>query len=111
MAITRKFQIETLRDRKVVEHVYRFEENEQGVKVRTMHTVERIVPESFMVYFPSGHSIWVENKALLAQYGITEDANVEIDTDTGLPVKPPETNNIKALVARKTVQQPSMGVL
>ena len=107
MAVTRKFQIEVLKDRKIVEQVSMFEpiEGDETKKQRVVRTVERIVPESFMCYFPGGHSIWVEHKHELARLNLVPDANIEIDTETGLPVLPPEQNNVKAIVQRRTVNR------
>ncbi len=105
MAITRKFQIEVLKDRRIVEQVSVFEEGADGKKHRVVQTTERIVPESFMCYFPGGHSIWVEHKHELARLNLVPDENIEIDTDTGLPVLPPVQNNVKAIVARRTVNR------
>lgn len=102
MAVTRKFQVEMLRDREVTEHTYTFQENEVGVKSRVLKQNVRVVPESYMVYFPAGHSVWVETKAELARLALLPGDNIEIDTETGLPVTPPDVPNIKAMVERKT---------
>jgi hypothetical protein len=103
MAVTKRFQVEVLRDREITEHVYRFEVDEElGTKQRVMRTATRVVPESYMVYFVGGHSIWVESKQELARLALMPANNFEIDTDTGLPIKPPDDPNIKANVLRKT---------
>ena len=105
MAVTRRFQVEVLRDRRITETVYVFETDEDTKqKQRVAKTIERVVPESYMVYFPAGHSIWVENKTELARLALRPGDNIEIDTDTGLPVTPPDVPNIKAQVLRKTQQ-------
>ena len=57
-----------------------------------------------MVYFVGGHSIFVENKERLTALGLLPSDNIEIDTETGLPAVPPEMQDLKALVQRKTVQ-------
>src|SRR5215217_7123804 len=104
MATTRKFQIEVLRDRKITEQIHSFQKHpDSGVPQRVISTVERVVPESYMVYFPHGHSIWVENKQELARLQLLPHDNIEIDTDTGLPVVPPQLQDLKALSDRKTV--------
>ena len=107
MAVTRSFQIDTIYDRVVTEQISTFVE-EHGVKKRQVETTQRVVPVSYMVYFPLGHSLWVESKEELARLRLTADANVEIDTDTGLPVKPPESNNIKERSIRKTINHAGM---
>ena len=101
MAVTKKFQIEVIRDRKVTEQLSTFVTGEGGVKQRVVEARERIVPESYMVYFPGGHSIWVESKAELVRMGFTPDENIEIDTDTGLPLVPPATLDLKRRAERK----------
>ena len=102
MAVTRKFQLEVMHNRRVVEQHSAFEEIEGGVKRRVTREVERVIPESYMVYFPGGHSIWVEGKAQLAELGLLPSDNTEIDTDTGLPVLPPELPDFKARAERKS---------
>lgn len=103
MTTTRKFQLEVMHDRRVVEQISAFETIEGGIKQRVTKSVERVVPESYMVYFPHGHSIWIESKSELARMGLLPHDNIEIDTETGLPVLPPEMPDFKARSARKTV--------
>lgn len=108
MAVSKKFQIEVLKDRKVTSKVYTI-----GAPTKGKHTsltpkeVTRTVPESFMVYFPGGHSVWFESREKMAAAGILEHANEEIDTETGEPVRAPDTVDLKALVGKRT-QAPNM---
>lgn len=104
MAVSKKFQIETVKDRSVTSRVYTI--SEAGAKGK--HTslvakeVTRVIPESFMVYFPGGHSVWFESREKMAAAGILEHANEEIDLDTGEPIRAPDTVDLKSLVGKRT---------
>lgn len=115
MAIVPRFQVERLYDRKVVQTVYtkvRTNAEAVGEKATFVLTAEEkteVVPESYMVYFPGGHCTWFRDKASMAQAGIIESENDQIDTDTGLPVTPPTVIDLKAASERKTTQRRMMG--
>lgn len=102
MARVRKFQIEVLRNRRVTENVCSYEELPSGGKGLVTRAQERVIPEGYMVYFPAGHSIFVENKEQLARLDLLESANQEIDEEMGLPVPTQEENDIKQRVLRRT---------
>lgn len=61
-----------------------------------------IVPESYMVYFPAGHSVWFRTKADMARAGIVEHENFEIDLNTGLPVEVERMLDLKQHVMKNT---------
>lgn len=104
MAVSKKFQIEVVKDREVTSRIYTV--GTAGAKGK--HTslvgkeVTRLIPESFMVYFPGGHSVWFESRDKMAAAGILEHANEEIDTETGEPIRAPDTVDLKALVGKRT---------
>jgi hypothetical protein len=98
MAIVQKFEIHQVRDRAITEQVYRkvpVEGSKDGKTQLVMETIERIVPVSYMVYFPNGGSTWFETKGAMAEAGILEHENIEIDTETGLPVAPPQHKSLR----------------
>ncbi|CAB4150615.1 hypothetical protein UFOVP568_49 [uncultured Caudovirales phage] len=97
MAITKKFEVEVIKNRKLTEKVYSKVDGRLEAKTET-----RIVPVSYMVYSPNGTSVWFESKEAMAAAGITDSANFTIDTDTGMPVEPPQVRSIKSLVESKT---------
>lgn len=97
MAITKKFEIEVVKNRKLTETVYK---KVDGRLVS--ETVTRTVPASYMVYSPNGVSVWFETKEAMAAAGITETANFTIDTETGMPVEPVHIPSIKARVESLT---------
>lgn len=101
--IAKRFQIKVLKDYKVTRIKMRRNPNkaDDGIPFLT-ETEEVTLPESYMVFFPNGHSVFFENKTLMAQAGLTEDANFEVDMETGEAVVPPKANDLEALVARKT---------
>lgn len=108
MAVSKKFQIEVMKDRKVTSKVYTIGTPTKGKHTSlTQQEVTRTVPESFMVYFPGGHSVWFETREKMAAAGILEHANEEIDTETGEPIRAPDTVDLKALVGKRT-QAPNM---
>lgn len=110
MAVSKKFQIEVVKDRAVTSRIYTV--GEAGAKGK--HTslvgkeVTRIIPESFYVYFPGGHSVWFETREKMAAAGILEHANIEIDLETGETIQPPDHVDLKSLVSRKTQQSNSV---
>lgn len=103
MAVSKKFQIEVVKDRTLTSTIYSVDAS--GKSKRTSlkaEKVTRLVPESFMVYFPGGHSVWFESRDKMAAAGILEHANEEIDLDTGEPVRAPAGVDLKALVGKRT---------
>lgn len=103
MAKAPRFQVEVLRDRTVTVTTHTKNPNKEKDNTNFIITmVERIIPISFMVYFPGGHSVWYETKADMAQAGIIESENHEIDLETGLPVNPEVIFDLKARVERNT---------
>lgn len=115
MAIVPRFQVEVVHNRKIVQTVYtkvRIENDDADGKKRYVLTAsekEEIIPESFMVYFPGGHCTWFRDKAAMAQAGIIESANDQIDTETGLPVAPPVVVDLKSASERKLTQRRAIG--
>lgn len=109
-----RFQIEVIHDRKIVETVRRRNKEKQDPESEhfgqnfIIEEIERIVPESYMVYFPGQHSVWFETKAAMAQAGIVDNENFEVDLDTGLPVDPKVIINLKAHVEKNTRQRRAM---
>ena len=108
MALSKKFQIEVVKDRELTSTVYTTVKGKDGKHLgMKSEQVKRLVPESFMVYFPGGHSVWFETRDKMAAAGILEHANEEIDLETGEPVKAPDYVDLKSLVGKRT-QQPNM---
>lgn len=105
---SKRFQIEVIENRMLTETIMRVEPvlDADGEKTGRTQIVRdqrvRKVPESYMVYFPGGHSIWCETKADLARLKLTEDENFEVDLETGLPVEPPKHVDLKSRVERMT---------
>lgn len=98
-----RFQIEVIKDRKLTEVVFdKVLDEVTGKPTLVRKERERVVPESYMVYFPNGHSIWCETKGDLQRLKLTETDNFEVDLETGLPVVPPHKQDLKALVAART---------
>ena len=103
-----RFQIEVLHNRTITETVYKRNPNPTDTESKHYgfstigQEVERVVPESYMVYFPSGHSVWFASKAAMAQAGIVPSENFEIDLDTGMPVDPRVVVDLKRHVEKST---------
>lgn len=108
--ISKRFQIEPIEDRLISETIMRIEVDEDSKTRRFIREqVDRVVPLSYMVYFPGGHSIWVESKNDLVRLGLIESENYEIDLETGLPVAPPRHVDLKSRVERATRSTRSRG--
>lgn len=88
MPIIKRFAIQKLGPRELTETHHRPVKHD-GMKTTGFvpEQVTRTVEESYMVHFPAGHSVWFETKEAMAHAGILEDANTEIDSETGLPVE------------------------
>lgn len=103
MAVSKKFQIEVVKDRSVTSKVYTINRDTKSKhSLLVPKEVTRVIPESFMVYFPGGHSVWFESRDKMAAAGILEHANEEIDLDTGEPIRAPDTVDLKSLVSKRT---------
>jgi hypothetical protein len=103
MALSKKFQIEVVKDRTLTATVYAPVKDQSGKHLgMKSEKTSRLVPESFMVYFPGGHSVWFETRAKMAAAGILENANDEIDLETGEPTKAPDYVDLKSLVNKRT---------
>ena len=100
---SKRFEIEVVKDRVVHEVHMTPVKNEATGHVAFVREERKVkYPESYNVYFPGGHSIWVASKGDLVRLGLTPDENFEIDLDTGLPVIPPQRVSIKDRVQRAT---------
>jgi hypothetical protein len=108
MTTARKFQVEVLTDRVVSETVYERVPSESDPTRNVMLATkrDRIVPESYMVYFPLGHSIWVETKAELARIGAMPGTEVEVDMETGEIVSQRVVTDLKANALRMAPARP-----
>lgn len=105
MAITRRFQLEVVKDRVLTEVVYQHvTDPDTGERRREQVTRERVVPEGYMVYFAGGQSIFVENREQLARLKLLPHLNADIDTETGEVVQGNDLRDLKATVMRKTAQ-------
>lgn len=102
MARVRKFQIEVIRNRRVTETVSSYEELPSGGRGLVQRSTERVVPEGYMVYFPAGHSLFIESKEQLSRLGLLESDNQEIDEEMGLPVPGQDRNSVKDRVLKRT---------
>jgi hypothetical protein len=108
-----RFQVEVLHDREV--NMTRYKrvpvEGVPGKYTTEIEKTTEVVPESFMVYFPAGHSVWFRTREDMARAGLA-DESVMIDEDTGLPAEPEPVVDYKRAVQRKTTQgPPAMKVL
>ena len=63
---------------------------------------EEVVPESYMVFFPAGHSVWFETREAMMRAGIVESENFIIDLETGEVEEQQPMLDLEALVARNT---------
>jgi hypothetical protein len=96
------FQLKKLINRKVVIKEYKVvKDKDTGRSTLESRDVEKVYPESFMVYMPGGHSVWAEDEAHLRTMGLI-DENRLVDMDTGLPYTPAGTIDLEALVNRNT---------
>lgn len=72
-------------------------------------TRERVVKNGYMVYFPRGHSLFVESDEQLARLKLDLDGGL-VDMATGERVDPNATPvDLKQVVARATQQRPRAG--
>ena len=62
MAITKKFEVEVVKNRKLTERTYTRVDLGNGRSSLEGKEVVRTVPVSFMVYSPNGTSVWFESK-------------------------------------------------
>lgn len=94
--MAKRFEIEVIKNRKVTETIYvkNPDRATDGVNF-LVEQKERVIPESYMVYFPSKHAVWFETKEQMVKAGIVESENFEID-DHGLPVEPERIQSLKA---------------
>jgi hypothetical protein len=96
------FQVKKLLNRKVMVKEYKVvKDKETGRSTLEMREVEKVYPESFMVYMPSGHAVWAENEAHMRTMGLI-DENRLVDMDTGLPYTADGNMDLEALVNRNT---------
>jgi hypothetical protein len=114
----KRFQIEVLHDREVLHTVYKRNkdkdvteiEDEDGEMIANPNFGKsfievkepEIVSESYMVYFPHGHSVWFRTKGDMARAGIVESENFEIDLNTGLPIEIERMLDLKQHVIKNT---------
>lgn len=100
-----KFEVEPVAERKIIERVAVREESEDANGKKRAHlrfeTKERIIRDGYMVYFPAGHSIFVESHAMLVKLGLAGAPTV-VDMNTGEEVPIQETLSPKQLVERNT---------
>ncbi len=100
---SKRFQIEVITDRKIVDTIYTRNPDRKETNVPfVVEQVETIIPESYLVYFPSGHSLWFRSKEQMHAAGIASNANFEIDLATGMAVEPENDPDLKAVVLAKT---------
>jgi len=110
----RSYEVERVDKHTLVEQVAQFEDTgEKDKRGRPINrfigfkTEKREVEDGYMVYFPRGHSIYIENADLLKQFHFDEEGGL-VDMDTGMPVVPnAQPPSLKDVVARAT--QPSRG--
>jgi len=98
-----RFQVKIVKNRKITETILTKnpEFDKDGVHF-LRETRDRVIPESYLVFFPAGHSVWFETRAALEAAGVNDNAQFEIDLDTGLPMEKERVVDLEALVARKT---------
>ena len=101
--VRKRFQVRVMKDREVTETRYARnpEKTETGIPFLVTH--EKVVyPVSYMVFFPSGHSVWFASKEAMEHAGLVETANFEIDMETGEPVEPVKQYDLEKVVEAKT---------
>ncbi len=101
--VRKRFQVRVMKDRRIVETIYARnpEKAETGIPFITTEA-ERVIPVSYMVFFPNGHSTWFETKEAMYRAGLTETANFEVDMDTGEAVEAAPQYDLEKVVEAKT---------
>jgi hypothetical protein len=113
--VKRAYEVERVDKHTLVEQVAQFEDTGEKTKLGKpinrfigFKTEKRTVEDGYMVYFPRGHSIYVENDDALKRLRMESEGGL-IDMDTGLPHMPnAEPASLKDAVSRAT--QPTRGV-
>lgn len=103
--LARKFQVRVVRDRKVTRDIYERNPERKKDERATPFIVKQVevtIPESFMVFFPAGHSVWFETREAMVRAGVVENENFVIDLDTGEVAEQQPMLDLEALVARNT---------
>lgn len=112
MANVKRHQIEIVRDRTITETIYDVAKGDKHEsRVLTSTKVERVVPVSYNVYFPGGHSVWFEDEATMRAAGVMLGNDVLVDTETGEPINNEDEMDLKTLVARKTTDRRMKGTM
>jgi hypothetical protein len=106
----RAYEVERIESHTLVEQVAQFEDTgEKDKRGRPINRFigfkkqKREVKDGYMVYFPRGHSIYVENEDALKRLNFDVEGGL-VDMATGLPVPPDaiEPPSLKEVVARAT---------
>lgn len=107
-----RFQVKTVKNRKITETVLTKNPDfkEDGIHF-LRETKERVIPESFMVFFPGGHSTWFETREAMVRAGIIDNDNYDIDLDTGLPMEKSRVVDLENVVNSKTRNNNSMAMI
>lgn len=79
--------------------VYKAMKDEKGKHLGFEKSTE-MIEGGYMVYFPQGHSLFLETEEELARYGLSDDAKL-IDMESG-EIAPNSTISLKSRVAAKT---------
>jgi len=112
----RAYEVERVDKHTLVEQVAQFEDT--GEKTRLGKPInrftgfkqeKRVVSDGFMVYFPRGHSIYVENEDALKRLHMDTEGGL-IDMATGLEItaESDQPASLKDAVSRST--RPTRGV-
>lgn len=100
---TPRFKVKLVHNREVTETIFSKNPDFKNDGVHFIRKTEkRVIPESYLVFFPGGHSTWFETKEAMEAAGIIDRENYDIDLDTGLPMEKERVVDLEALVNRKT---------
>lgn len=96
------FEIEQLKARTITETVAVYDDER---KLKGFETQQRKVEGGYMVYFPMGHSLFVESAAQLERMGLMHNGKIRsglVDMATGEQLEDAAPGSLKELVERKT---------
>lgn len=100
--VRRTYQIERVPEHTIEENVAVMEKGKYvGFQRR-----KRVVKDGFMVYFPRGHSLFVENEDQLARLHLDRDGGM-VDMATGMSITDAGPVDLRAVVHRATRAEPA----
>jgi hypothetical protein len=115
----RTYQLERIEDERTVMERVRVPDGEQEIAVNGVMVTrklfkfveqKRIVKGGWVVYFPHGHSIFVETEEQLKRLGLAGASGL-VDMDTGLSIDEDMEESLKDRVVRSTQPRRRVGGL